>query len=337
VSECDDEESSVLSASRNPGLNREIMVMYDPTALVMNWAYHPSNVAMRIRVKRWRSWTLRRVPSPSSQVVRPPVRAERWNVVFLFVPSGTLDADQRGILDRVRALRGKLMVVCAVPGGEPPPDIERHADAIIVKALRGFDFSAYRLALDAIARSSPGATVYVQNDSVLGPFGDVDRLVEEAPWDLTSFMAASAVENHACGFAFVLRDVTPSRVDALTPVLSRKWCCDAFEDVVLLQETQLARVAARSMSVGSWWYLRTRPELQPLAQRLLARLPGRRPGRPNVVGDAMLACPVELLDAGFPFLKRSLFTKFGGLHDRGRLEAALRAHGWHVNPRDKHG
>jgi hypothetical protein len=47
-----------------------------------------------------------------------------------------------------------------------------------------------------------------------------------------------------------------------------------------------------------------------------------------LAGDATLACPVALLDMGFPFLKRSLFGKFAGLHDPATLHSELATRGW---------
>ncbi|MDP1028792.1 hypothetical protein Q5H91_16335 [Sphingomonas sp. KR1UV-12] len=290
------------------------------------WAFRPSPPAFRIRIKRLACRLTRRRAPPRWRTIRPVTPAARWNVLFLYAPQGALDADQRRILARVRRLDGSLLVVLACPDIAHPvvPD---GADAIIVKELSGFDFSAYRLALDAIAGASPGAVAYVQNDSVLGPFGDVDRLVRDAPWDLTGFIATRAVENHLSSFAFVLRDVTPARLAALTPILSSRWSCDDPTAVILLQETRLARVAARRMSVGAYWYVPTAPLREPIVRRVLARAGGRA-AQIDTAGDATLACPVALLDAGFPYLKRSLFTKFAGLHAPVALKAALSAQDW---------
>jgi hypothetical protein len=56
--------------------------------------------------------------------------------------------------------------------------------------------------------------------------------------------------------------------------------------VINLHELRFARVASRSMSVGAFWY-----------------------GDAVKVQDPMLHRPIELLTAGFPFLKRSLLGK----------------------------
>ena len=50
--------------------------------------------------------------------------------------------------------------------------------------------------------------------------------------------------------------------------------------MITCQESRMARVASRSMSVGAYWYLED--------------------------GDPTQTAPFELIDAGYPFFKRSL-------------------------------
>lgn len=303
-----------------------------PDSLRTRWTFEPSTPSLRTRAKRLLARQGRIAP-PASATIRPVEGASRWNALFLYSPSAVLDGDQRQILRRVRALAGQLLVVIATPTVDRlPPEVDI-ADAIIWKALPGFDFSAYALALAAVATRSAGATVYLQNDSVLGPFGDLDALVATAPWDLTGFMASPAYENHLNSFAFVLRDVTRDRVAALAPALSERWSYADFDAVVLLQETRLARCAARRMSAGSLWYLPTRPEEPSLVARTCRRLLRARdaPVPLDLRGDAMLGMPLTLLDAGFPFLKRSLFGKFAAIADLELTKAKLGQLGWHAS------
>ena len=255
--------------------------------------------------------------------------AARWNCLFLYAPTAELDRDQAQILERVRALNGLLLLVVATPVSERLPPEVAIADALIWKDLLGFDFSAYALALEAIADGSPGATIYFQNDSVLGPFGDLESLIACAPWDLTGFIGSPAVETHFSSFAFILKNVTPTRIAALTPVLSTTASHHKFAHVVMLQETRLARVAAQTMSVGAFWYLDDRPAEPSLLGKVAQRL-GLVPTRPvfDARGDATLSFPFTLLDQGFPFLKRSLFTKYAGVAPETALRARLAALGW---------
>ncbi|MCT8003876.1 hypothetical protein NZL82_18565 [Sphingomonas sanguinis] len=298
--------------------------------LIENWTYTPSSPSLQIRRLRAHMRLLDRRPPPRHKIVVAPTPAARWNILFLFLPKGNLDADQRRIFDRLRRLSGKLLVIYASSDHAVPDPTLRGADALIWKDLPGFDFSAYALALDAVATFSSGADVYVQNDSVLGPFADIDAAVARAAWDLTGFIASAAVENHISSFAFILRKLTPERMLGLSTVLSTKWCHDDFSPVVVCQETMLARVAARSMTVGAFLFMPVKPIPRSLTSRLMLRLqPSRAHRYPmDVSGDATLGTPLDLLDRGFPFLKRSLFTKFAILGDRPALEDRLRALGW---------
>lgn len=307
------------------------MIRPDPSALVEAWDFKPSAPSFSTRIARARLRVAGRLAGPDSIVLRPPTQADRWNCLFLFMPDGALSDDQRLMVERLRTKRGKLLIVFAAPGrgGDLPPSIDL-ADAIIWKQLHGYDFSAYAIALDAVAKHSPGATAYLQNDSVLGPFGDLDRLVDESAWELTGFSASAAVENHISSYAFVIRRVTPERVADLAPILSTGWSYNSFSQVVMLQETRLARIASRTMSVGALWYMPIRPAESSPFERLTAK---RRRTSANdepldIRADATLAMALDLLDKGYPFVKRSHFTKFSGVEDNAKLRARLDELGW---------
>jgi hypothetical protein len=159
-------------------------------------------------------------------------------------------------------------------------------DALIWKALPGYDFSAYTVALQQISRRSSGADVFVLNDSVFGPFSDFRPLVEKSPWALVGFTASNQITNHIQSYAFFLRNVTRFRMACLSPVFIPFASFSEPSAVIYLQETRLARVAARSMKVGAFWF-----------------------GHTKDVIDPTLVRPLELLDGGFPFLKQSLLGK----------------------------
>ena len=75
-------------------------------------------------------------------------------------------------------------------------------------------------------------------------------------------------------------------------------------DVIAVQETRLARVAARSMKVGAFWF-----------------------GEADKILDLTLVLPFELLDAGFPFLKRSLLGKHKAFQNTDSVLSILEAYG----------
>lgn len=238
-------------------------------------------------------------------MLKPVELRTRWSAYFAYLPNGELTAGHLFTLEQLRRLEGGLLVICATPRPtDVPAELKRMADALYWKGLSGYDFSAYSIALRAIAARSPGADVFVMNDSVLGPLVDPAPMLDRAPWDLTGFTASSAIENHLQSYAFLLRGVTGERIAAFGSALPERIAFDRFRDVVNLQETRFARLAARRMSVGAFWYADA--------------------GR---AGDPSLAAAASLLDAGLPFLKKSLLGHYAAFQDEAGLRARLAAFG----------
>ena len=270
------------------------------TGLIRNWSFIRSSPTLVARLARIKTAATGFRAAPPSQVLRTLVRRDRWNGYFLYLPDGRLTSGHRHTLSRLRTLHGGLFVVCAAP--EPamvPPELLAVCDAAIWKGTSGYDFSAYSLAMREVARSSPGADLLLMNDSVLGPFGDIDSVLRTAPWRVTGFTAWSAFENHVQSYALHFRDVTPDLISALRSVLLERTAFNRFQDVVNWQESRLARVASQAMTVGALWF---EPRFE--------------------AGDPSLVRAASLLRAGFPFLKRSLVG--GKLAHRADQETLLR-------------
>ncbi|MDR6144209.1 lipopolysaccharide biosynthesis protein [Sphingomonas sp. SORGH_AS870] len=242
---------------------------------------------------------------PRSVTIVPVFPAPRWTCYFVYAPEGRLSEAHLFTLARLRAMAQPLMVICAAPQPDQVPlALRDYADALYWKGLGGYDFSAYRLGLGMIATASPHADVLVLNDSIYGPFTDLEPLLANAPWDLTGFTAFSLIENHIQSYAFQMRDVTPRRVRALRTVMPGRWAFKDYRSVIYLQETRFARIAARHMTVGALWYADA-----------------------AVCGDPSLYVAPELLAQGFPFLKKSLFGRSRGIQDATLLQKALAERG----------
>jgi lipopolysaccharide biosynthesis protein len=232
--------------------------------------------------------------SPAWAQVKAIVPKPVWLVYFMYAPGGVLTAAHRFTLARLKDSGLPLLVVCACADPQRiPADLRGICDALLWKALSGYDFSAYTRALHQISRHSPGADVIVINDSVFGPFTDLRPVLANSPWALTGFTASSQLTNHIQSYAFCLRQVDRMRMTRLAPVFFPALAFSEPQAVIALQETRLARVAARSMKVGALWF-----------------------GAAEQVLDPTLVLPMELLDAGFPFLKRSLLAKHQSFIER---------------------
>jgi lipopolysaccharide biosynthesis protein len=276
-----------------------------PPGLQRDWTFVRSRPNLVARLSRLKSRLTGRRAPPPHRALKPVEPRARWNAYFAYLPDARLTPGHLFTIERLRRLDGGLLIVCATPRpADVPDELRGAADALYWKGLSGYDFSAYALALRAIAARSPGADVFVMNDSVLGPLVDPAPMLDRAPWDLTGFTASSALENHLQSYAFLLRRVTSERIAAFGSALPERIAYDRFRDVLNLQETRFARLAARRMSVGAFWYADA------------AR-----------VGDPSLAAAATLLEAGFPFLKKSLLGRYAAFQDEARLREMLAAHG----------
>jgi lipopolysaccharide biosynthesis protein len=269
--------------------------------MTRRWDFVPTPV-QRWRIRQAVETVLRNSqPRPAWKAIVPLNAQPAWTVYFLFSPDGVFTPTHRFALERLRDAGHRLMVVCAAPSAAAiPAEVAAFADALYWKALSGYDFSAYSAALREISHKSPHADVLVINDSVYGPFTDVRSVLAHAPWELTGFTATSQVENHIQSYAFVLKDVTPARMRSLATVMFPWRALSHPHDVIQVQETRFARVAARSLRVGAYWFAEKEQVLDPTLFR-----------------------PIELIAAGFPFLKRSLTGKHQTLQDVEQIRELL--------------
>ena len=269
--------------------------------LTPNWTFEPSTPWRGAFVHRLKAKLLERRSPPRRIVVRAPGPRRRWILYFMFLPDGQISPAHHFTLDRLAVLDAGLLVVCALPDPNMVPRaVLDRADAVVSKALPGYAVSACAIGLAALAEHSPGCDVFVMNDSVFGPFADLDREMDTAAWDFTGYTAYSLIENHIQSYAFVLKALDDARLRALSPVLPLNFVYDRYKDVVFQQETRLARVASRQMSVGAKWYAHHRSSSEPT-----------------------FFAALSLLDAGLPFVKKSLLHRNPGTYPCGVIAAVL--------------
>jgi lipopolysaccharide biosynthesis protein len=257
--------------------------------LTTPWNFVPSAPPMKLHWNRARARWFRRKPPPPYQMIKPLSQRDLWSIYFVYSPDGSLSPAHRYTLSRLRDMKMKVFIIIASDSPQQISDeVKSVADALYWKGLGGYDFSAYGIALRAVAEHSPDATVYMQNDSVFGPFYDVRPFIQHSPWDLLGFTASSLLENHIQSYAFVMRELSPGRVAALGDVLPTEFAYSISFDVIECQEVRLAHVASKTMSVGACWY-----------------------SVHEQVADPVLCRPAELVEAGLPYLKKSVL---GGKH-----------------------
>nr|WP_315244057.1 hypothetical protein [uncultured Albidiferax sp.] len=277
------------------------------STLVSDWSFEPSPVP-RWRQRMVLEALLRRgIRTPRSIAIKPVQPHACWALYFVYTPNGQLTGAHRFTLARLKDQGFAVLVVQAsAEPGRVSDELQHYADALYWKALEGYDFSAYALGLHALARHSPQARVLVMNDSVVGPFNNLQATVRHARWDLTGFTASASMENHVQSYAFILKRLDPSVMRRLWRVFFPGLACGGRDDVILCQETRMARIASRSMAVGAQWFC--------------------------TAGDATQTLPFELMEAGFPFIKKSLAASRSAFADKARVKdfihAQLSSHNW---------
>jgi hypothetical protein len=235
-----------------------------------------------------------------------PSLSRRWAVYFCYAPDGIARACHRFTIDRLREEGFAIMCVCATADPEQATGfLQLGVDALIWKELRGYDFSGYSLGLEALAQRFDDIDVLVLNDSVLGPLHPVRPCLDSSPWGLTGFMTSYSVEHHIQSFAFYFKGFGRRTFRAARRVFFRKISFNSQGPVSLLQETRLASALSGVMTVGS----------------ILT------PSISLKDGYYLLGNPAGLVEAGFPFIKRSIFTKFADGYDQQFYRDFLEAQG----------
>lgn len=272
--------------------------------LTTRWDFVPSRPDAAIVWRRWLRSPFYVRGRPRQQAIIPVRERSEWIGYFVFAPEQQLSAAHHYTLARLRDEGLPLLIVCASPApGAALEALRPYAQALYWKGMGGYDFSAYRVMVEEVASRSPGARLMVLNDSVYGPFHEVGPFLRDDRWALSGFTASASDENHLQSYAFVLQDVSPATVQALRPVMMARLSFNRPQEVILLQELRLGRVAARHMRVGAHWYSDRRRYQDPCLQ-----------------------APFELIEAGMPFLKKSLIKRDWPFQRTEEVTAFLRAH-----------
>jgi lipopolysaccharide biosynthesis protein len=261
----------------------------------------PSHISTSLRLRRLKVFLQHVTSVPASMLVRAPHTTGKWALYFVYSITGEIFEQHVFTIDRLKASGFKVLVVIgSAQIGNRLPDDLKFADAVIVKDEHGFDFSGYAIGLRYLVHRFEEVDVLLLNDSVFGPFRDLMALLAETPWRLTGFTCSSAVEHHIQSYAFAFRGLDRNLLASLESVFFRHCALNFHGAVSYLQETRLARRASRVCSVGTLW----------------------SSDEPST--DLTMANPLEFVDEGFPFLKRSLLGKFSSHFHRDAVLSVLR-------------
>jgi len=265
----------------------DIDVSVLPEGVVSQWDFESEPVPRWLLRHRLEVFARKAHRAPKWSVLKSVLPKPTWCVYFVYCPDGVLSAAHKFALGSLKDFGENILTVCAAKSIEHvPAELSRYSDALIWKGLEGYDFSAYSIALNLIARSSPDSEVLVVNDSVLGPFTNPRRGFAETNWGMGGFTASSYLRPHVQSYAFWLRRVNRRSMARFSRVFFPAFALSDYQAVIWLQELRLAEVASGYMKVGAQWFTD--------ASKLL---------------DLSTDTPFELLDAGMPFLKKSLLHR----------------------------
>ena len=216
------------------------------------------------------------------------IESKNWVVYFCYLPDGKLSIIHKYTLSQLKQQGFSILVVCACPDFNKAPSFKDYdIDGLVLKELKGYDFSGYTAGLSYLADQERDYNVVVLNDSILGPFTNLKKVFQNSPWQLTGCLTYDVIENHMVSFYFSLKNFNKKMFRSLNSVFMTNISFNSQGPVVLLQETRLAAEASKKMTAGS----------------ILCAPKGIK------AHNYIMGNPIGLLDIGFPFIKRSIFEK----------------------------
>ncbi len=273
--------------------------------LERDWPFVPSAPSPRRRLRVAAGWLLDSRRMPRHAALAPAYRSARgWIAYVMYLPDGRLQPAHHFTLQHLRSLNRPICAMAAAPSPTMlDPALPALVDALYWKALPGYDFSAYHLLLGELHHHSADTPVLLLNDSVWGPFTQLDTLLCDQPWDVTGLTASARVENHLQSYCLSFRALGIEVMQALHDLFPAGRCMRSRIEVILGQETRWSRLLAQRVSVGSRWF------------------------HADPQGDPTLDLPFELLRQGMPFLKRSLRGRYAQHQSGQAVLEALARHG----------
>ena len=212
--------------------------------------------------------------------------------------------------------------------------LKQYCSAILIRRNIGYDFGAWRDALDTLGLPRRETrTIYMVNDSVYGPFSDLQPLLDAVDFDRADIWGATESWQHryhlqsfflVCGEAAIRSEAWRRFWRSVRPTPCKDWiirhceigftgalaaggvrCAAIFPSAALLDEREVGRLESLVYEDSAHLGRNARLHAEAKhAKRIL--LHG---GRDNNQLNPSVDLWRQLLQAGYPFLKRELLLR----------------------------
>jgi hypothetical protein len=212
--------------------------------------------------------------------------------------------------------------------------LKHHCAEILIRRNIGYDFGAWRDALDTLSLPRPQTrAIYLVNDSVYGPFADLKPLLDAIDFGRADLWGATESWQHryhlqsfflGCGEAVIRGRAWHDFWRSVRPVPSKDWiirhcevgftsamarggarCAAIFPSASLLDEREIERLERVIDEDHVWHGQNSRVHAEAIhADHIL-----RCTRRPTNLLNPSVDLWRQLIQAGYPFLKRELLLR----------------------------
>jgi hypothetical protein len=212
--------------------------------------------------------------------------------------------------------------------------LERHCAAILIRRNIGYDFGAWRDALDTLGLPrAETRSIFLVNDSVYGPFADLKPLLAAIDFERADLWGATESWQHryhlqsfflGCGETVIRGRAWRSFWRSVRPVPCKDWvirhceigftsamarggarCAAIFPSASLLDEREIERLERIIDEDDIWRGQDSRLRAEAIHARHILRCTRRSRNMLNPSVDLWR----QLIQAGYPFLKRELLLR----------------------------
>ena len=230
---------------------------------------------------------LKSVSPPKYRVIKDD--QIKWAIYFCYNASGSLLPQNEFMINALKQDGFGVSVVLACASSEAIDDrFLKLSDVLIWKGMHGFDISALKIGLSHIQETRGEVDALWINDSVFGPFSSISTFIESCggDFDVLGLTLAYSVRPHFQSYCFFIKKLNKPLIKSLFGAAFHTTLNDHLSNVLAFEACFAANLTARGFKVKCW----------------------AAPTQADF--DLTMAFPFELVERGFPFIKRSLVGKF---------------------------